>query len=394
MDPTQALTMVGGISVALVVAVAILIAASRQKTKATSADDRTLEALCKRHPGLQLTLGSMVQPSTVKGTVGKAQVSLSFTSEADAISGNRRSVVELAVSAPGSLSDGIVIRRGQRTSATIPGGRRLRTTDEVFDEAYIARSAHAATMLSHLDADARDALVKAQHTGWRLEFGRWTCRMSDLPDVAQLDERLQQGLAVLESTHREGTVAEVLERMAHDDPLPSVRAVALQQRLTTGRAASATLRRLASRDEPVAVVAARALRSDGLANLERLSRLPTTTREALLALAELDDLPPATRQDCEERLVALLARDEGRLQVIDALGLIALPTAVPALAPFAEGGFLGSRQKEKANDAIRRIQARAVGAEAGQVSIVAPAETGKLSVAAAREAGRVSQTER
>jgi hypothetical protein len=108
-------------------------------------------------------------------------------------------------------------------------------------------------------------------------------------------------------------------------------------------------------------------------------------------VSQRTEVPAALRGPLDRALIAELDHQPTRNQVIDALGRHGTVAAVPALARFRDGGLFSGADRQRASQAIRAIQARAEGADAGQLSMAAlQAEQGAVSVAA-RQAGRVAE---
>ena len=93
----------------------------------------------------------------------------------------------------------------------------------------------------------------------------------------------------------------------------------------------------------------------------------------------------------EVALARLLRVDPVSAAAAGALGRVGTVASVPALRQISEGGLLSTPASRAARQAIGEIQSRIHGAEAGQVSVMAPpADAGALTVSAA--AGQVSET--
>jgi len=385
-DPVSLALTVGGIVAVLGTSVTALVLASRPKTRPWTGNDRKLVALAERFDELTCDLGSFLQNPRVEGVIDGVSIKVALLDSSD-LAG---SVMELVVTAPGALSEGTVWpKTGDRPGAE--AGARVKTGDVVFDEHVEVRSPHPAASMAYLDHHARALL--ADDPPWRLQFGQWTRRLPEVPDVDGLADLVQDALTLARTVRADRGLDGELEHLVDADPVPEVRVAALQAWLARGRPPRERLRQWAGGDDLRAVLAAEALGTEGAEALQRLLR-SSAALPAALALSTHEGLERAVRLRAEAVLVAALVEPEGRLEVIDALGRIAGTSAVAALKLYT-GGVVTARAGERAQAAIRAIQARAVGAEAGQVSIAATGAEGGLSVASEAAAkGRVSEVDR
>lgn len=106
---------------------------------------------------------------------------------------------------------------------------------------------------------------------------------------------------------------------------------------------------------------------------------PGTAAAAAAALAALGDLT------AEEPLLKAMESDarELRMAAIRALGTLGSAAAVEPLLAFLASRRLDAETRHWIHEAVRAIQSRLAGAEAGQLSLSTPSsEAGRLSVAA------------
>jgi hypothetical protein len=303
-----------------------------------------------------------------------------------------RRVVEIEVSGGKMLADAIILPRGTHSTATIAGGQPLKHGDPVLARDGVLRTAQPDRLMSVLDVDARAAIGRALADGDRLEHGTWRIRLPALIGVQALQTAIERCGEAIEALQGRGEPPEVaLERIARTDPVPEVRARALQAWMRLGTPPRAALKELADAGGPAAVVAASALGDEGVQVLLGCLADPTTRRHAALTVSQRTEVPAALRGPLDRALIAELDYQPTRNQVIDALGRHGTVAAVPALARFRDGGLFSGADRQRASQAIRAIQARAEGADAGQLSMAAlQAEQGAVSVAA-RQAGRVAE---
>ena len=323
MDPVSLALTVGGIVAVLGTSVTALVLASRPKTRPWTGNDRKLVALAERFDELTCDLGSFLQNPRVEGVIDGVSIKVALLDSSD-LAG---SVMELVVTAPGALSEGTVWpKTGDRPGAE--AGARVKTGDVVFDEHVEVRSPHPAASMAYLDHHARALL--ADDPPWRLQFGQWTRRLPEVPDVDGLADLVQDALTLARTVRADRGLDGELEHLVDADPVPEVRVAALQAWLARGRPPRERLRQWAGGDDLRAVLAAEALGTEGAEALQRLLR-SSAALPAALALSTHEGLERAVRLRAEAVLVAALVEPEGRLEVIDALGRIAGTSAVAAL---------------------------------------------------------------
>jgi hypothetical protein len=332
--------------------------------------------------------------------------------------------VELPVCVPRDLSLGVQFNLA---------GRDIETGDPVFDAAIFVRGIPALA-LAILDARTRE-LVRHLIVpgGFCLRQGRLirerTVPMTQAEQVTgAIRDATAVGRALAQGAEEPAHVR--LARNAREDPIEAVRSRCLQvlcESFPDTPLAEDTLRgALSDRSPAIRLQAARALGAKGVDGLEDLIRhrgcpdaVAKGALESLLALvprrevvlphllALLDSTQASARRlaienlgrmrhvPAIERLVAVVADAdvETAVAAAHAVGRMGSAAIVPDLRAGAEHRPYDSAVSEAVDEAVRAIQARLTGADAGQLSLPeAEDAAGALSLADATqdERGRLS----
>jgi hypothetical protein len=308
---------------------------------------------------------------------------------ADGRVGGRRVTIE---NDPGSVAVTAVIRTDQRVVLRAFGGwsdreqAGVRTGHEVFDGLVVIESAtgdHRRHSPEGLWASAVLDLAMRREVGAVVagargvhEHGAWTVPLDWNATAAQTVERIRAVVALTDRMAAPPDLPGALRERALRDPEDGVRALAADRLLTwladQPRRDDAFVAELEAALPP-GVARARAARLRGAAGEPALRALlghedPAVRTEAALGLERLG-------APVEAALIALLPR--GDLRVPGALAQSGTVAAVAALQAVERPPEL----VDAARDAVRAIQARAVGAERGAVSIVDPGAAGGLTEA-------------
>jgi hypothetical protein len=229
-----------------------------------------------------------------------------------------------------------------------------------------------ADMVSRLDPGAREALATALKEGWVHEAGTWRLHTSSQTiDAYWIEQATRRGLALTKALRRDGSVAEGLMARATDDGPLGLRVRAAELRLEADPSpTSSELAALLRQDGEVGLRVAELL-GDAPALRRALHASERSHRvRAAVALSTQGAADDEVRRCLR---AALGTVDES--MAVEALGRVGTVEDVPELRA-AQGSFGGAAIE----DAVRVIQERAVGAEAGQVSL-ADVSVGGLGLA-------------
>ncbi|PKN53998.1 MAG: hypothetical protein CVU56_28845 [Deltaproteobacteria bacterium HGW-Deltaproteobacteria-14] len=394
------------------VAVAVVLAVGSHQSQAWI---QAMTALARQHEGLEVVRGGVFKSASVTGTVDDVPVTVDTFTRSHGKSSTTYSRVAVEIELPAALRVG---REGFGTSLTkVFMGDDIEVGDHDFDAALTLRGAEPATVVAHLDAATRQALRSAIEVH-RAELDAGTLKLVVVgrAKLPVLEGLIDAGLDVARAARAtSGSVAERLERIAFDDPVPGVQRRAfelLMSRVNRGGAERIARRALETGDPAMAVLAAEVLRDEAaVAALHAVvasSRAPNgALARALELLAELgrppaepavqpltealDEAVRASAARClgaiggaaaQARLVELLG-DEPTIGVAaaDALGRCGDLATVEPLLARTKGVFGSSELKRAAGAAIKAIQARGAGS-AGQLSLVEHDGGGGLALVA------------
>ena len=362
----------------------------------------TMAALAQQHDGLEVVPGGVFKPASVTGTADDVPVTVdTFTrSHGKSVSTYTRVAVETDL--PVGLRIG---REGLGTSLTkVFMGDDIEVGDRDFDAALMLRGADPAEVVSYLDAATRQALWSAvdSHRA-ELEGGTLKLVVGGRAELPVLEGLLDAGVDVARAARaRGGSVAERLERIAFDDPVPGVKRRAfelLMSQVNRDDAERISRLALATGDPTMAVRAADVLRdAAAVAALHGVVASPRAPNgalaQALTLLAELGQPPAEARVQAltevtdeevragaaqclgviggaraQGRLIELLS-DEAPIAVAaaEALGRCGDLAAVEPLLGRTRGVFGSSDLKRAAGVAMKAIQSRGAG-DAGRLSL-------------------------
>lgn len=271
----------------------------------------------------------------LRGRIDEIGVAVDTTAEN--LAGDTRWYTDFKLYAPDQPYGRIVgASLRQKAIGGMTGAERLSTGDESFDEAVFVEG-EPATMLAHLDAEARAAVIAATEAGWELDRFTWSARESGrVTNAKKMRTLLDAGLAAARALRLADDEGAALAERAEQDPSPGVRAAAeaAQNGGSPGWTSTA-----ADSDEPV--TAENAL--DALAELTT----PRSLEAALLLATQGDD-----RQAVRTRLIGAIFAEERIDEVAEALAKIGGPV---------EGAVLQSvsgQHEAAAKEAIAAIRAR------------------------------------
>lgn len=320
--------------------------------------------------------GLVVKGDEVQGNVGPAFVHIDTYTTG---SGKSKSTwTRFRITDPTALSSGSVGQEGLFSGVgKLVQGDDIQVGDPKVDGALLLRGM-SDDIVARFGPEARKAVTKAVVHGWELSGGTWmTRRRGRMTNALEMQRVMALGMDTVISTRLPGTVAQALMERALFDPLQTARLRCVEELIADNhRFTDAQREQLLASGGLVALAMAESMGSDGVPTLRRALQGGSgeIRLRAALALAKVGE----GGLTVESTLLAALQVDEYRPLAIEALGAVGTVESVPRLTPIAEEWMGSSRHEARA--AIRAIQSRLVGAEAGQVSLV---ETvgGEVSVA-------------
>lgn len=253
------------------------------------------------------------------------------------LAGDIRYFTDFDIRAPDQPA-GRIVGAGLRQNviAGMTGAKSLVTGDAAFDEAVFFEG-DPATLLAHLDAEARSAVMAATEAGWALEDFTWSARESGrVTNAEKIGALLDTGLAAAQALRLSIDQTAALRERAEKDPLPGVRAAAAAAQEIDADALTDTV---SAAPEPVTLENA----------LEALDEYytPRSLEAALMLAATGDD-----RQDVRSRLSAAIMTRERVAESIEALAKVGGQGEIRVLSSvFGE-------HEATAKAAVAEIQAR------------------------------------
>ena len=336
--------------------------------------------------GLRVHEGTWLKGATADGRLGDLQVLVDTYTVSTGKSSSTYTRIRAWGDQPAALviaPEGLVARFGKALGAS-----DLEVGDPAFDDAVILRGEPPARLLSRLDRPARAAIAQAAARGAKLERGTWTLVEGGMiADAGRLSTMVGGVVrAARELARTDIAPADGLWALVERDPVPGVRQRALDLLLhlePDPRAFEGLL------DEPDPRIRLRAARA--MSRIEVLAGLLTgpadVRRDAAIALARLG----FDTRDVRAALVDALAEPDD--DVLDALDAVGTVHEVAPLRQVADRHASIGRVSRGATRAIRSIQGRIAGAEAGSLA-VAEVSSGALSEAEARDRGRLAKADR
>ncbi|NEX23720.1 hypothetical protein G3480_26215, partial [Thiorhodococcus mannitoliphagus] len=234
----------------------------------------------------------------LRGRIDDIDVAVETTSER--VAGDIKYFTDFDIRAPDQPA-GRIVGAGLRQNfiAGVKGQESLLTGDPAFDEAVFLEG-DPATLLAHLDAEARPAVIDATEAGWELEDFTWSNRISGrLTNAEKIGALLDTGMAAAQALRLASDQTAALRERTEKDPLPGVRAAAAEAMNTETMNTDALTANASTAPEPVTPENA----------LEALDEYytPRSLEAALMLAAAGDDC-----QDVRSRLSVTSRADLGR----------------------------------------------------------------------------------
>ncbi|WPL16962.1 hypothetical protein Thiowin_01944 [Thiorhodovibrio winogradskyi] len=297
--------------------------------------DASGDAMAEVASELGLQVHQKGRKHQLRGRIEDIDIVVGTTSER--LAGDIKYFTDFEIRAPDQPT-GRIVAAGlrQKVIAGMKGAKSLVTGDAAFDEAVFLEG-NPASLLAHLDAEARSAVIAATEAGWALEDFTWSARESGrVTSAKKIGALLDTGLAAARALRFEGDQNAALRERAEKDPLPGVRAAAVAAQEISANALTDTV---STAPEPVTLENA----------LEALDEYytPRSLEAALIMAAAGDD-----RQDVRSRLSMAIMTRERTEESIEALAKIGGPGDVRVLnSVFGE-------HEAAAKAAVAEIEAR------------------------------------
>ncbi|MBK5969811.1 hypothetical protein Thiosp_01901 [Thiorhodovibrio litoralis] len=300
--------------------------------------DASGDAMAEVASELGLQVHQKGRQHQLRGRIDDIDIAVETTSER--VAGDIRYFTDFEIRAPDQPAGRIVgagIR--QNVIAGMTGAESLIIGDPAFDEAVFLEGDQA-TLLAHLDAEARSAVITATKAGWELEDFTWSNRKSGrVTNAEKIGALLDAGMAAAQALRLSNDQSAALRERAEKDPLPGVRAAAAEAMNTRAINADALMANVSAAPEPVTPENA----------LEALDEYytPRSLEAALMLAAAGDD-----RQDVRSRLSMAIMTRERIAESIEALAKVGGPGELTVLnSVFGE-------HEAAAKAAIAEIEAR------------------------------------
>lgn len=321
----------------VLLAVAVIVAIGLGRWVTHWKIDASGDAMAEVASELGLQVHQKGRKHQLRGRIDDIDIAVGTMSEH--VAGDIRYFTDFEVRAPDQPA-GRIVGAGlrQKVIAGMKGEESLVTGDPAFDKAvYLAGD--PATLLAHLDPEARSAVIAATEAGWGFEDFTWSARESGRVTSAQkIGELLDSGLAAARALRLTGDEPAALRERAENDPVAGVRA-----------AAAAAAAQEMSADAPTASVSAVPEPVTPENALEALDEYYTPRAlEAALILAEAGD----DRQDVRSRLSMAIMTRERIAESIEALAKVGGPGEVRVL------GSVFGEHEAAAKAAVAEIEAR------------------------------------